>query len=130
MTKIFVAIMILLTGSICALAQDAITITTVAGTSTAPATEDNLGILMGCNLMLVNPSLKESPLIAYDEMRWAKDKGLIKGTHLNLGETSYLGYKCKTISVENGMLTYFQNVCLKTDKPSCFRRRCQLISVS
>ena len=48
-------------------------------------------------------------------MRWAKDKGLIKGTYLNLGETNYLGYKCKTISVESGMFTYFQNVCLKTD---------------
>ncbi|MBR1447963.1 MAG: hypothetical protein IJ588_04350 [Prevotella sp.] len=92
-----------------------LTITTPSGTSTVPATADALGILMGCNIMLVNPSLKESPLIAYDEMRWAKDKGLIKGTHLNLGETTYLGYKCKTISVENGMLTYFQNVCLKTD---------------
>lgn len=92
-----------------------LTITTVTGTSTVPATEDMLGILMGCNIMFVTPSIKESPFIVYDEMRWARDKGLIKGTHLNLGETNYLGYKCKTISVENGMLTYFQNVCLKAD---------------
>ena len=92
-----------------------LTVTTVTGSSTVPATEDAMVGLMGCNLMMVNPFVKESPLIAYDEMRWAKEKGLIKGTNLNLGETNYLGYKCKTISVENGMFTYFQNVCLKTD---------------
>ncbi len=92
------------------------TIHDVAGNVYTVTGEEASIAFLGCNCMWVTPmGLDQAPSAGLDEIRWAMAQGLIKNTQMTFGETNYLGYKCITCTVENGMDTIFQNVCLKAD---------------
>ena len=51
----------------------------------------------------------------YDFCRWQKKEAGRNMEGMTFGDTEYLGYKCKTVHVSTGTITYWQNLILKIE---------------
>jgi len=52
---------------------------------------------------------------SYDFCRWLKKEAGRDTEGMTFGDTEYLGYKCKTVSVSTGTFVYWQNLVLKLE---------------
>ena len=51
----------------------------------------------------------------YDFCRWQKKEAGRNMEGMTFGDTEYLGYKCKTVHVSTGTITYWQNLIMKIE---------------